>query len=142
MEQHSQHPEITFHHKPKEGTKHIWRIFWVLLVLTIIELALGYVVHEMDIPSWLAIFMSGSIIILTIAKAYYIVSYFMHLGEEIRNFIMTIILPLFLFIWFIAAFLWDGSSYRAKRNQYDTHFRETTLERDLRSADTTAEPLD
>jgi hypothetical protein len=29
---------------------------------------------------------------------------------------MTIIVPLLLFVWFIAAFLWDGSSWRELRN--------------------------
>jgi cytochrome c oxidase subunit IV len=67
--------------------------------------------------------------ILTLAKAYYIVSVFMHLGDEIRNMIMTIVVPLMLFIWFIAAFLWDGHSYKKLRNNYDKHFQETTTEK-------------
>ena len=66
--------------------------------------------------------------ILTLAKAYYIVSVFMHLGDEIRNMIMTIVVPLMLFIWFIAAFLWDGNSYKNLRNKYDQHFHERTIE--------------
>ena len=56
------------------------------------------------------------IVILTLAKAYYIVSVFMHLGDEIRNMIMTIVVPLCLFIWFITAFLWDGNSWKILRN--------------------------
>ena len=40
----------------------------------------------------------------------------MHLGDEIRNLIMTIIVPLMLFIWFIAAFLWDGNAWKNLRN--------------------------
>jgi cytochrome c oxidase subunit IV len=56
------------------------------------------------------------ICILSLAKAYYIVSIFMHLGDEIRNFIMTIVVPLCLFIWFITAFLWDGNSWKNLRN--------------------------
>ena len=54
--------------------------------------------------------------LLTLAKAYYIVSVFMHLGDEIRNFIMTIVIPLLLFVWFIIAFLADGNSWRNMRN--------------------------
>jgi len=42
----------------------------------------------------------------------------MHLGDEIRNLIMTIVVPLLLFIWFIAAFLWDASSWKNLRNEY------------------------
>jgi len=50
--------------------------------------------------------------------------------------------PLMLFVWFIAAFLWDGNAYRTKRNRYDTYFRQTTMERDLRSADTSKHGFD
>jgi cytochrome c oxidase subunit IV len=142
MEHHSDNSEITYHHEPRVGTKHIWRIFWLLLGITIVELILGYMVHAVDFAGWLELFIKGVIVILSLAKAFYIVSYFMHLGDEIRNLIMTIVLPLFLFVWFIAAFLWDGSAYRAKRNQYDAHFRESTMEREMRSADTTLHPLD
>ena len=66
----------------------------------------------------------GVVCILTLAKAYYIVSVFMHLGDEIRNMIMTIVVPLMLFIWFIAAFLYDGNSYKNLRNKFDPHFKE------------------
>jgi hypothetical protein len=58
------------------------------------------------------------------AKAFYIVAYFMHLKHEIKNFIMTVIVPLALFIWFIIAFLSDGNSFRNLRNTYDPHFKE------------------
>ncbi len=54
--------------------------------------------------------------ILSLAKAFYITAYFMHLGDEIRNFIMTIVVPLALFIWFIIAFLADGASWRDLKN--------------------------
>ena len=37
---------------------------------------------------------------------------------------MTIIVPLALFIWFIAAFLSDGNSFKNLRNNYDPHFKE------------------
>jgi cytochrome c oxidase subunit IV len=45
---------------------------------------------------------------LTLLKAGYIVAIFMHLGDELRNFLITIMIPLVLFIWFIIAFLADG----------------------------------
>ncbi len=37
---------------------------------------------------------------------------------------MTIVVPLLLFVWFIAAFLWDGNSYRNLRNRYDRNHLE------------------
>ena len=58
------------------------------------------------------------------AKAFYIVAYFMHLKHEVKNLIMTIVVPLTLFVWFIVAFLADGNSFRNLRNDYDRYFKE------------------
>jgi hypothetical protein len=64
----------------------------------------------------LKLFIKGVIVILSLAKAFYIVGIFMHLGDEIKNLIITICVPLMLFIWFIAAFLLDGNSWKNLRN--------------------------
>jgi len=45
----------------------------------------------------------------------------MHLGHEIKNMIMTIAIPMLLFVWFIIAFLLDGVSYRHLRLRYDAY---------------------
>jgi hypothetical protein len=115
--------EITFHPEHASGTKKIWSTFWLLSVITIIELGIGlaiYNIHKGEHPNaTLVLAFKGAVCILTLAKAYYIVSIFMHLGDEIRNMIMTIIVPLCLFIWFIAAFLWDGNSWKILRNRYN-----------------------
>jgi hypothetical protein len=58
------------------------------------------------------------------AKAFYIVAYFMHLKHEVKNLIMTIVVPLTLFVWFIIAFLADGNSFRNLRNTYNPYFKE------------------
>ena len=118
MSQHTISPEITHTSDHSEGTGRIWKIFWVLSLLTAIELALGYFLyfkaHDM---SHTAVLGTKIIIgILTLLKAYYIVSVFMHLGDEVRNMIMTICVPLVLFVWFIIAFLWDGNSWKNMRN--------------------------
>ncbi len=120
MSQHTISPEITFAPEHPSGTKKIWKTFWILSIITIIELVIGlaiYNIHKGEHPSEsLVLFFKGMVCILTLAKAYYIVSIFMHLGDEVRNFIMTIIVPLCLFIWFIIAFLWDGNSWKNLRN--------------------------
>src|SRR5687768_11049734 len=142
MEHHSESTsEVTFHHEPAQGTKRIWKTFWILLIITVIELALGFGMYLFeDLPSFIVLFLKGVIVILSLAKAFYIVGVFMHLGDEIRNMIMTIVVPLMLFVWFIGAFLWDGSAYRTRRNTYDTYYKETTL-RETKSGDTTHLPL-
>jgi len=123
--QHAPVTEVVIHHEPPSSTKRIWKTFWILLIITVIELGLGLSLYALDLPEGLKMHLiKGVIIILSLAKAYYIVSVFMHLGDEIRNLIMTIVVPLMLFIWFILAFLADGNSYRNLRNTYDRHFRE------------------
>ena len=116
-------PEITFHPEHTGGTKRIWKTFWILSGITLVELAIGiaiYTIHKGDSPSHsLVLAFKGLVCILTLAKAYYIVSVFMHLGDEIRNMIMTIVVPLTLFIWFIIAFLWDGDSWKKLKNRYN-----------------------
>lgn len=116
--QHFENPEVTFQPDHSGGTGKIWKIFWVLSVLTIIELALGYFLYAKSGGLGYATVLTTKCVIgiLTIAKAYYIVSVFMHLGDEIRNFIMTIVVPLVLFVWFIIAFLADGTSWKNLRN--------------------------
>src|SRR6187551_2215544 len=123
--------EITFHAEHTSGTKRIWKTFWILSGITLIELAIGitiYTIHKGENPNHtLVLAFKGMVCILTLAKAYYIVSVFMHLGDEIRNMIMTIVVPLMLFIWFILAFIYDGNSYKKLRNKFDLHFKETMM---------------
>ena len=130
MSQHVISPEITFAPEHASGTKTILKTFWLLSALTIFELGLGlaiYTIHKGENPNaMLVLFFKGLVCILTLAKAYYIVSVFMHLGSEVRNMIMTIVVPLCLFIWFIIAFLWDGNAWKNLRNtnagsKPDTH---------------------
>ena len=106
------------------GVKEIVKVTVILSVLTIIELALGFWMMGMPLESGLRLAVKGTIIILMLAKAFYIVGYFMHLKHEIKNLIMTIVVPLALFVWFIIAFLYDGNSFRHLRNTYDPHYKE------------------
>ena len=104
------------------GTKEIWKVTIILTVLTIIELGLGFWMMDMPLQSSLRLAVKGAIVILMMVKAFYIVAYFMHLKHEIKNLIITIVVPLALFIWFIIAFLYDGNSFKNLRNTYDPHF--------------------
>src|SRR3954471_3714360 len=113
-------------HDNPGGTKEIWRTFWILLGLTIVELVLGYILIGVESDGG-RLTLKGFIIILMLAKAFYIVAYFMHLKSEIRNLIMTILVPLSLLIWAIIAFLYEGNSYRNNRNTYDRYKRESSF---------------
>lgn len=110
--------EVTFHHEPagKGFVKKIIRTTVILSVITAIELGLGLLMYLVPLGAGIVLFIKGVIVILSLAKAFYIVGIFMHLGDELKNLITTIVVPLMLFIWFIAAFLWEGSSWKAMRN--------------------------
>ena len=118
MSQHTISPEVTHAPEHAGSTKRIWKIFWVLSFLTLLELGLGYFLYAKHPDLSHTAILGTKIVIgaLTLLKAYYIVSVFMHLGDEIRNMIMTIVVPLVLFVWFIVAFLWDGDSWKNMRN--------------------------
>jgi cytochrome c oxidase subunit IV len=86
--------------------KKIWKVTGILSVITIIEVGLGlWCYSNPAIPKGVV---NALFVGLTILKAAYIVRVFMHLGDEVKNMISSILIPLFLFVWFIIAFLADG----------------------------------
>ncbi|GAA4469189.1 hypothetical protein GCM10023093_28170 [Nemorincola caseinilytica] len=88
----------------KAQIKKIWKVFWILLVITVAEVVVGMFFSHAIAKGLVNFFFLA----LTILKAGYIVSIFMHLGDEVRAFISTVLIPLVLFVWFIIAFLADG----------------------------------
>jgi cytochrome c oxidase subunit IV len=100
-------------------TKPIWRTFWLLLGITLVELMLATIHLKTGFPPKYVL--NGVYLILTCAKAFYIIAEFMHLRHEIKNLIMTIAVPALLFVWFLIAFVSDGNSYRELRNKYDKY---------------------
>lgn len=104
---------VMSHHSDIESTesktqiKKIWKVFWLLLVVTLVEVLIGMKFsHAM--PKGLVAFI---FLALTLFKAGYIVAIFMHLGDEKKNFMMLVLVPLVLFVWFIIAFLFDGGKW-------------------------------
>jgi len=122
------HTGEALHHDDAAAVKEIWKITGYLSVLTIIELLLGFWMMKFDIITGhsMRLAIKGTIVILMMVKAFYIVAYFMHLKHELKNLIMTIVVPLLLFVWFITAFLYEGNSYKNLRNSYDPYKKSQT----------------
>jgi cytochrome c oxidase subunit 4 len=98
----------------KKQVKKIWRVFWILLVITIVEVSFGLLFsYSMNRGILNTIFL-----ILTIVKAAWIVYIFMHLGDEVKSFKLLVLVPLALFIWFIIAFLADGGFWLHMNNTF------------------------
>jgi cytochrome c oxidase subunit IV len=96
-----------------KGTGWIWKVFWILLVITTVEVILGIVQPEALQVQFLGTRLLNTIfIILTLVKAYYIVSSFMHLGHERKNMkLMVYLPPLILIPYLVFILLTEGAMF-------------------------------
>lgn len=85
------------------GKKEVWKVFFVLLFLTLIDIAI-YFIFKPSTPRHL------TFIALGVLKGFYIVAVFMHLKYEIKNLILTILLPLILVAYLIALVIHEGGA--------------------------------
>ena len=112
-------PQTRHNDKHSFDTRIIWRTFWILTAITIFELGVAILYYETDfLPKHI---LNGVFLIMTLAKAFFIIAEFMHLGHEIKNMVMTVAVPCLLFVWFVIAFVSDGASFRHLRNRYDRY---------------------
>lgn len=102
----------------EEGKKQAYRGFVLLGVITIVEVLIALVGngHVIDGVVWPKFIMYPIMIGLSLYKAYFIISEFMHMKYEVRGLAMSVILPTFLLIWAIIAFLQEGNSWGQRRN--------------------------
>jgi cytochrome c oxidase subunit IV len=77
--------------------KKLWMVFWIMLVVTLIELAIGAWATSLGELNKEYLF-----IFFTVAKAFFIVFVFMHLGDEKNALKYVIIAPYTLFIFYLA----------------------------------------
>jgi len=98
----------------ENSTKQIWLVFWLLLVVTTIEVALGIMKPSILIDRTLlgVTILNHTFIILTIVKAYYIVYAFMHLGSERKNLKWSILLPVWILIPYLLFILLTEAYYQ------------------------------
>ena len=85
------------------NTKVIWKVFWILLLVTIFEVSISFTGISKDILLY-------TFIALTIVKAYYIVGYFMHMKFEETPLQYSILLPFVLIIYLIFIAIYEGSA--------------------------------
>lgn len=87
----------------------IWKIAGILAVVTGIEYVFAF---TMDAGMLRTIIFIG----LTIVKAFYIVSEFMHLGHEVKGLIYSILLPMLFLVWLIVALVQlEGAAIKEAR---------------------------
>ena len=102
----------------KAQVKRIWKITAWLSLITLVEVGIGLGAHYAGVHSALILTV---FLLLTLVKAALIVRVFMHLGDEKKTFVVAVLTPLSLFIWFIIAFIADGKHWLHMNNtQADT----------------------
>lgn len=90
---------LNAHHSEEAGKKirkKIYKVTIILTVVTIIEVIMGANFQRNDTFTWDMIV--TAFIVLTLLKAGYIVSVFMHLGDERKNIQRTILIPYVFFM--------------------------------------------
>ena len=93
-------------HASPSGTAWIWKIFWILLAITTVEVALGIIKPEFLLGQLAGTSVLNILFIgLTLVKASYIVQYFMHLKYEVGSLQKAIYLPVLILIPFLTAIL-------------------------------------
>lgn len=90
--------------KPNTGA--IWRTFWILLLITVVEVGIG-MAHLL--PRGMAL--NTLFIVLTVVKAFFIVAEFMHLKHEVKFMAYVIIGPLAFLMWFLVVAIAEGNFY-------------------------------
>ena len=102
---HHEHIDHDSQEKAHSGlnTKVIWKVFWILLVVTIFEVCISFTGLSKTVLLY-------TFITLTIVKAYYIVGYFMHMKFEVTPFQYSILLPFVLIIYLIFIAIYEGTA--------------------------------
>ncbi len=95
------------HHEEKEipvipvdnaKVKKIWSVAGILALVTAVEYAIAFTLPVSGVSKYTRITL---FILLTIAKAYYIMKEFMHLGHEKKGLQYSIVFPLVFLAWLI-----------------------------------------
>lgn len=108
------------HHDEAAGKKirrKLWNVFWLLLVITIVEVIAGlYADRIFTDPAFRKTFLKIFFITFTLVKAGYIVMVFMHLGDENKWTKWVILIPYATFIGYLIVMMTIGEG-----NYLNTH---------------------
>lgn len=96
--------------KFKSNTQKIWGVLIFLSLVTIVEVALGYIKPDVLNGHLLGLkYLNWIFIILTLVKAYYITWDFMHMRDEVSGLRRAVVwTSVFLIIYLIAILLIEG----------------------------------
>lgn len=98
-----------------QGTWWIWKVFWILLVVTAVEVVLGIWKPELLLtPLFGTSLLNYVFIILTLFKAAYIVQVFMHVKFENKAMKFALYAPSLILIPYLTFILLTEGTYLFK----------------------------
>lgn len=98
-------------HTESHGTKELWRTFWLLLGITILDFILYFsMTSHSIIPVRNVIF-----IFMGLVKAYFIVGAFMHMKSEKISLALCILVPTIFIIGLVMGLLYEGNALTMTR---------------------------
>ncbi len=86
----------------KKKVRHLVNVALILFFVTVVEFIIAFTMASGGLRTTI-------FVVMTIVKAYYIVSEFMHLGHEVKPLRWSIIFPMILVMWLIAALIIEGN---------------------------------
>ena len=125
---HDDYPQYEFmaHHSEEEGIpmrRKLWNVFWIMLGVTILELIIGSFALKwglLDGERHSTLILKVIFIGLTIAKAFFIVFSFMHLGGEKKSLKYSILAPYMIFIlYFVFISITEANYCRVHKQKMD-----------------------
>ena len=101
----------------RQGKKKALVIIGILGVITIVEVLIALAGKGHIVPTWHLpiVAMGGIMIAFSAAKAYLIIYEFMHMKYEVPGLVKSVLLPMFLLVWGVIAFLYEGSDWNSRR---------------------------
>ena len=138
MEFHDNYPvyETMYQHGEEDGKKvrkKLWRVFWILLGITLLELFVGFNATKWGLTG--GMFLKVFFIFFTLAKAAGIVLVFMHLIDETKFFRYVILGPYTVFIaYLIFIILVEGTYTGYPENNTNLEFGYKQQQVDKRTA--------
>lgn len=102
----SNHQGLSSEELKKANIKNVLRVTAILSIVTAIEFVLAFTWPESISRTPLVLIF----LLLTVVKAFYIVSEFMHLGHEVKALVWSIVLPIAFVVWLVVTLLLEGGA--------------------------------
>ena len=105
------------HHSYEDAKKAVWKGLGLLAFVTLVEVGLSLLkaADWAEDIQWVFVLASLLIVVLSIYKAYFIIYEFMHMAYEVKGLALSVLLPVFLLLWAVVAFFYEGDAWKNNR---------------------------